>query len=60
MVLLGFLEREYPNLNDAEREAFEALLEEQDPDLASWIWGGGRPPEKWNVLIDRIQAGIRG
>jgi succinate dehydrogenase flavin-adding protein (antitoxin of CptAB toxin-antitoxin module) len=59
MVLLGFLERHYLRLNSVERQAFDALLDEQDPDLANWLWGGGEPPEKWGVLIDRIRASMK-
>jgi antitoxin CptB len=56
LVLTRFLEHEYENLDEAGREAFEALLLEQDPDLAGWIWGGVTPPERWRTLIPRIQA----
>lgn len=58
MVLLRFLERDYAGLSAADRDALEALLDEQDPDLAGWIWGGGVPPDKWRSLIERIRAGL--
>jgi len=54
-VLTRFLDEAYPALDAAEQEAFEALLNEQDPDLARWIWGGDAPPDAWRSLIRRIQ-----
>ncbi|MGA8259381.1 MAG: succinate dehydrogenase assembly factor 2 [Arenicellales bacterium] len=55
--LLGrFLEQGYPQLSADQREAFEELLDQQDPDLAAWLWGGEPPPSKWADLIYRIRA----
>ena len=56
MVLLRFVERAWAELGTDDRERFEALLEEQDPDLISWLWGDGVPPERWKSLITRIQV----
>lgn len=60
MVLGRFLDAEYADLGAQERDTFESLLSEQDPDLAAWLWGGESPPPKWKPLIERIQrsAGI--
>lgn len=59
MVLLRFLDEVFPELNDTERAAFEALLEQQDPDLAAWILGGESAPEQWRGVVGKIQAVIR-
>lgn len=56
MVLLRFLEDAYAELTRYEQKQFEALLEEQDPDLISWLWGDGVPPQQWNSLIGKIQV----
>lgn len=58
MVLQRFLELDYPSLDAVEQDAFEALLDEQDPDLVGWLWGRETPPEKWKALVERIQSSI--
>ncbi len=44
VVLARYLERDYPAGTQAERRAFEALLELQDPDLYSLLIGRDGPP----------------
>ena len=56
MLLDRFLEQGYPRLSKAERQAFEDLLDQQDPELASWLWGGMPPPPQWADLIRWIRA----
>jgi len=56
LVLQRFLDEAYPALSEAEQDAFASLLEQQDPDLAAWIWGGEPPPAQWQNLIAAIQA----
>jgi len=60
IILLRFLDTEYSRISAEEQGAFESLLNEQDPDLAGWLWGGKAPPSKWKPLIERIRrsAGI--
>lgn len=43
LILSGFLERHYESLDDADREAFEALLECEDDRLQSWLLTPDRP-----------------
>ena len=43
ILLLGFLERDYPDLGARERSLFGALLDEADPDLYAWITGQSEP-----------------
>ncbi|HET7359202.1 MAG TPA: succinate dehydrogenase assembly factor 2 [Rhodanobacteraceae bacterium] len=56
--LVGWwLEDAYPQAGEAQREAFDALLDVQDPDLWDWIVGSGSAPRAdWQAIIDAIRA----
>lgn len=56
IVLQRFLDDGYAALSESDRDAFEALLDEQDPALADWILAGDPPPEQWREVIERIRA----
>ena len=43
LLLLRFLERDYPHLGAGEQSLFGALLGEPDPDLYAWITGQTEP-----------------
>ena len=43
LLLLRFLERQYPHLDSREQSLFGALLDETDPDLYAWITGQSDP-----------------
>ena len=43
LLLLRFLERDYPHLGAREQSLFGALLDEADPDLYAWITGQSEP-----------------
>jgi len=58
LVLLRFLDERFEALSQPEQEAFEALLEQQDPDIAAWLWGGRAPPEAWEGLIRKIRINL--
>ena len=55
MLLLGFLERDYPQLNTEQQALFGMLLDEADPDLYAWITGKEQPinPD-YLTIIGRI------
>lgn len=55
IVLGNFLEQTYPSLSSEGQRLFAELLEQQDPDLAQWIWGGASVPEKWQLIVYQIQ-----
>lgn len=59
IVLLRFLDEIFPDLSEAEQDAFESLLEQQDPDLAAWILAGRPPPAEWETVIAKIRKLIR-
>jgi succinate dehydrogenase flavin-adding protein (antitoxin of CptAB toxin-antitoxin module) len=51
-VLLGrWIEESWPSAGEAQRRAFESLLEQPDPDLAQWLIGGARPPDRARAAI---------
>lgn len=56
LILLRFLEADYPGLPAAEQKAFEALLEWQDDALLAAISAGGTPVEpRFARLIRRLR-----
>ncbi len=52
-LLQRYLHLRYPQADAAEQQAFERLLEMQDPVLQDWLAGASRPPER--ELEDVIQ-----
>lgn len=56
-LLGGWLEERFSHADEAQREAFDSLLDVQDPVLWDWIMGracADRP--EWQVIIDDIRA----
>ena len=43
LLLEGFLHQHYPQLSDQEKQIFDSLLDETDPDLMNWIMGRTEP-----------------
>jgi antitoxin CptB len=60
LLLECFLERCYPVLDSDERQAFEAFLEEPDPEILDWIMGRAEPDNpayrKFIGLLRQINA----
>jgi len=54
---MGWLERHWATASDEARAGFEALLQEQDPDILDWVLGRQSPPTAHAALI-RTLAGI--
>ena len=53
----GWLAERFPQADESQRLAFEALLEVQDPDLWDCLMGHARAPrDDWQVIIDEIRA----
>lgn len=53
----GWLDLRYAAADESQREAFDALLEVQDPDLWDWVMGHAKPPRAdWQAIIDDIRA----
>lgn len=46
LILLGFLENHYMKLSDDQKQIFETLLDEQDPQLFEWFMGKTFPQDK--------------
>ncbi|MDA3914255.1 succinate dehydrogenase assembly factor 2 [Oleiagrimonas sp.] len=52
-----WLEHRYLEADDGTKQAFEALLEVQDPDLWDWTIGRGQAPRAdWREIIHAIRA----
>ncbi len=56
LILLPFLEKVYPNLEQADKESYWALLEEQDQDMYAWFM---RREDPANPALQRIVDIIR-
>jgi antitoxin CptB len=55
VLLARWLERRWPDADDARRRDFEWLLEQPDPDLVDWLLGGSRPAGRAHAsLVDEI------
>ena len=59
--LLGwYLDTRYAGSDDAAKEAFSTLLDQQDPEI--WDWLMGRTPcdfSPWRRIVDEIRASDR-
>ncbi len=52
-----WLEHAYPQADEAQRAAFDELLDVQDPDLWDWTVGRGTAPRAdWQAIIDAIRS----
>jgi succinate dehydrogenase flavin-adding protein (antitoxin of CptAB toxin-antitoxin module) len=60
LLLLGWLDSQYPSATEACRGQFEALLELPDPQLARYLLGLERPARaELAALVESIQGGQR-
>lgn len=60
-VMLGYwLAEHFDKATEQQRDAFESMLEVQDPELWAWLDGGSEAPRAdWRDIIDAIRAGHR-
>ena len=55
-LLGGWLERHATDPDIAALQAFDALLDQQDPDLWDWLVGHVEPPRaNWRAIVDEIR-----
>lgn len=56
--LLGwYLEARYAHVDNAQKDAFSTLLEQQDPQLWDWLTGRSVAAEaRWQRIIDEIRG----
>ncbi len=53
----GWLDERYATAGEAAQQAFDALLDVQDPELWDWVMGHARPTRAdWQAIIDDIRA----
>jgi antitoxin CptB len=53
----GWLDHSYPTAGEVQRQAFDELLDAQDPDLWDWVMGHAQAPRAdWQTIIDDIRA----
>ena len=56
-MLGGWLDERFATADDAQQQAFDELLDVQDPDLWDWVMGRTRPERvDWQAIIDDIRA----
>lgn len=56
LILGGFADLGLAQLDDAELDAYEALLEENDWDLYYWVTGAREVPEQHRAMIARLRV----
>lgn len=55
LLLGGWLERRWGGADAGKRRSFQWLLEQPDPEIAAWLFGGSRPGDAGHAaLIDDI------
>jgi len=55
-LFLAFLAHGYDQLNDAERDTFESMLESKDQDLLDWMLLQSEPADgDYRNLVDKIR-----
>jgi succinate dehydrogenase flavin-adding protein (antitoxin of CptAB toxin-antitoxin module) len=55
ILLQGYLEAHYDDASESEQQAFEALLEEADLDILSWIMQKTEADENYVNIINIIR-----
>lgn len=57
-ILFGtWLDERYDAADAAQQAAFDALLDQQDPDLWDWVMGYARTPRAdWQAIVDDIRT----
>lgn len=55
LLLSSYLQKELEQLDSARLVQFEALLENQDPDLYAWLMGYEQPPEDFGEIVQHIR-----
>ena len=56
LVLGQYADEALAGLDETGLDAFEALLDEADPDLYEWVSGAAAPPPAHGTTIARIRA----
>ena len=57
LLLERFLQIRYPGLSDEEKQLFDALLDETDPDLLAWIMGRREPDNPaYRPLLAKLKS----
>ena len=56
LLLTRYLDERYGAAAAEEQQAFQHLLESQDPAIYAYCLGSERPPEQFAALIERITA----
>ncbi|HET6807081.1 MAG TPA: succinate dehydrogenase assembly factor 2 [Frateuria sp.] len=56
-LLGGWLDERYADADAPTRQAFDELLDAQDPDLWDWVMGHAQSPRSdWQAIIDDIRT----
>lgn len=54
IILSAYAERALEGMSDAQITLYDALLDENDQDLYSWVTGQTQPPESFRDLLAEI------
>ncbi|MFK7874700.1 MAG: succinate dehydrogenase assembly factor 2 [Paracoccaceae bacterium] len=58
LILSAFADRELSNMSDAQLHQYDAMLNENDQDLYTWVSGQSDPPQELFPLILKIKSGL--
>ena len=59
LILGAFADACLSDLSEAQLERYEALLENSDPDLFAWIFGGKTVPKAWDNDVLQLLRGFK-
>lgn len=55
-LLSWYLDVRYEEADDAAKQSFSTLLDQQDPELWNWVSGRDTPPQSdWRTIIEEIR-----
>jgi len=60
LILTDYAVKHLPSLSDAELDLYDALLQENDHDIYSWVTGQAKAPETYAPIWDDLVAGAEG
>ena len=57
-ILVPFFNSHYQQLTEAQKSAFKMLLEQTDPQLQAWFFGGGDRPKIVATILKIMQQSL--
>ena len=58
LILSAFADVQLETMSEAEIQTYDALLNENDQDLLTWVTGQVAPPDAYSALIKKITVAL--